>query len=162
LVHTLSDPQVRRSLSDAARVDARPSEPPFWWNEHSACTRETAAESQHRSSRVVYPEGDDVARRLAERVVALTPPVSDVRTAALKPAELGAALRSGSERAYVLAAPRRSLAPCRDSSGWPRTASILPLLDTRAFLIVRRGSPPLTVEWDGTIRINSIRTPDPR
>jgi hypothetical protein len=160
LAHTLSDPQVQRSLADAARVNARPAEPPFWWSELSACTGHTAAESQQWSSRVVYAEGDDVARRLAERVVALTPPGTDVRTAALKPAELGAALRSGSEKAYVLAAPRRSLAPCRDSSGWPRTASILPLIDTRDFLIVRRGSPPLTVEWDGTIRIEGIRTPD--
>ena len=153
LAHTLSDPQVQRSLADAAQVDARPAEPPFWWTELAGCGEYRAAESQHRSSRVVYAEGDDVARRLAERVVALTPPGTDVRTAALKPADLGGALRTGSERAYVLAAPRRSLAPCRDSSGWPRTASILPLIDTRDFLIVRRGSPPLTVEWDGTIRI---------
>ena len=160
LAHTLGDPQVQRSLADAARVDARPAEPPFWWSEVSVCTGHIAAESRHRSSRVVYAEGDDVARRLAERVVALTPPGTDVRTAALKPTELEAALRSGSEKAYVLAAPRRSLAPCRDSLSWPSTASILPLIDTRAFLIVRRGSPPLTVEWDGTIRIDDIRTPD--
>ena len=158
LAHILRDPQVQRSLADAARVSARPAQPPFWWSEISACTGHTAAGSEHRSSRVVYAEGDDVARLLAERVVALTPPGTDVRTAALKPAELGAVLRSGSEKAYVLAAPRRSLAPCRDTSSWPRTASILPLIDTRDFLIVRRGSPPLTVEWDGRIRIDSIRT----
>ena len=159
LARALSDSQVQRSLADAARVDARPAEPPFWWSELSACTAHTAAEPQHRSSRVVYPEDDEVSRRLAERIVALTPPGTEVRTAALKPAELGVALRNGSEKAYVLAAPRRSLAPCRDASGWPRTASILPLIDTRDFLIVRRGSPPLSVEWDGTIRIDSIRTP---
>ena len=160
LAHILRDAQVQRSLADAARVSARPAQPPFWWSELSACTGHPAAESQHRSSRVVYAEGDDVARLLAERVVALTPPGTDVRTAALKPAELGAVLRSGSEKAYVLATPRRSLAPCRDSSSWPRTASILPLIDTRDFLIVRRGSPPLTVEWDGRIRIDGMRTPD--
>ena len=159
LAHALSDSQVQRSLADAARVDARQAQPPFWWSEVSACSAHTAAQSQHRSSRVVYPEDDDVARRLAERIVALTPPGTEVRTAALKPAELGVALRNGSEKAYVLAAPRRSLAPCRDASGWPRTASILPLIDTRDFLIVRRGSPPLSVEWDGSIRIDSITTP---
>ena len=161
LAHTLSDPQVQRSLTDAARVDARPAEPPFWWSEVSACSGPTAAETQNRSSRVVYAEGDDVARRLAERVVALTPPGTEVRTAALNPAQLGAALRNGSEKAYVLAAPRRSLAPCRDSLSWPSTASILPLIDTRASLIVRRGSPPLTVEWDGSIRIDGMGTSDP-
>lgn len=160
LANTLSDPQVQRSLADAARADARPAEPPFWWSGVSACTGNTGAESRHRSSRVVYADGDDVAQRLAERIVALTPPGTDVRAAALKPTELGAALRSGSEKAYVLSAPRQSLAPCRDSLSWPSTASILPLIDTRAFLIVRRGSPPLTVEWDGTIRIDGIGTAD--
>jgi hypothetical protein len=161
LAHVLSDPQVQRSLTEAARVDARAAEPPFWWSELSRCPVDTAAESQQRSSRVVYVEGDDVGRRLAERVVALTPPGTDVRTAALKPAELDSALRTGSERAFVLAVPRRSLVPCRDSSGWPRAATMVPLIDSRAFLIVRRGSPPVTVEWDGTIRIEGTKGPSP-
>jgi hypothetical protein len=29
----------------------------------------------------------------------------------------------------------------------------LPLIDTRAYAIVRKGVPPLTVEWDGTLRV---------
>jgi hypothetical protein len=29
----------------------------------------------------------------------------------------------------------------------------VPLIDTRASVILRRGSPDLTVDWDGTIRL---------
>jgi hypothetical protein len=148
-----ADRQLVRSLTDAAGVDARAAEPPFWWSDLSACPQDAVPASERQPPRVVYPEGDEVARRLAERVVALTPPGTNMRTAALAPAELAGALRSGSDGAYVLAVPRQSLAPCRDASRWPRSASILPLIDSRASVIVRRGSPPLTVEWDGTLTI---------
>jgi hypothetical protein len=149
----LADPQAGRSLADAAGVDARMAEPPFWWSDLSACRRNNVAVSRQQSPRVVYAEGDEVARRLAERVVALTPSGTGVTAAALGPAQLTAAVQRGSDKAYVLAVPRRSLVPCRDSSGWPPAASIHPLIDSRAFAIVRRGSPPITVDWDGSIRI---------
>jgi hypothetical protein len=158
--HSLSritaDPQAAGSLADAAGGEARPAEPPFWWSDLSACRRDDVHASGGHPPHVAYPEGDEVARRLAERVVALTPPGTNVRTAARAPAELAGALRSGSGGAYVLAVPRQSLAPCRDASGWPRSASILPLIDSRASVIVRRGSPPLTVEWDGTLTIEDV------
>ncbi|HEU4680381.1 MAG TPA: hypothetical protein VFS51_01465, partial [Gemmatimonadales bacterium] len=67
---------------------------------------------------------------------------------------LTAALRSDSERAYLLALPRQSLSPCRDSDEWRLGASALPLIDTRAHAIVRRGAPPLTLDWDGTVRVD--------
>ncbi len=160
LSRAMTDPQVRRSLADAVGLDARPAEPPFWWNELTACTRDTAAVSQHQAPRIVYPLGDDVARQLAERALALTPSETGLRTVALAPAELAAALRRGAHRAFVLAVPRQTLAPCRDSSAWPRATSILPLIDVRSFVIVRRGSPPLTVDWDGTIRIEPAEGDD--
>ena len=107
-----------------------------------------------RSSRVVYLHGDEVARGLADRIVALTAAGTGLRTAALEADELTAALLSNSERAYILAAPRKSLAPCRDFADWPAGASILPLIDTRASAIVRRGAPPLVIEWDGSVRVD--------
>jgi hypothetical protein len=45
------------------------------------------------------------------------------------------------------------LAPCRDSLDWPPGALVTPLIDVRARAIVRRGSPPLWVDWLGTVRI---------
>ena len=145
---------VRSSLArDAVRAEARPAEPPFWWDSLAACSGADSVEQHLTASRIVYPRGDDVARGLAERIVALAGSEASLRAAGLAPAEFAAALRDRTERAYVVAAPRASLAPCRDASAWPSGASIQPLIDTRARAIVRQGSPALTVDWDGTVRV---------
>jgi hypothetical protein len=150
----LSTDSARSSLArDAVRAEARPAEPPFWW-QNPACPEATSRPgSGTASSRIVYPEGDRVARDLAERIVALAGSTTRVRSAALSNPEFAVALRSGSELAYIVAAPRNSLAPCRDSSTWPAGTSVTPLIETRARAVVRQGAPPLMVEWDGTIRV---------
>jgi extracellular solute-binding protein (family 5) len=152
---TVAGDSVRRSLArDAVRAEARPAEPPFWWDSLAACGVVPEPEGQRLSaSRIVYPRDDEVARGLAERLVALAGTGTSLRVAALGPAEFAAALRDRTERAYVIAASRESLAPCRDASAWPSGALIQPLIDTRARAIVRRGSPDLTVDWDGTVRV---------
>jgi hypothetical protein len=146
---------VRRSLvRDVVRAEARPAEPSFWWDSLAGCPVVSDLEGQHlTASRIVYPREDEVARGLAERLVALAGTGASLRAAALDPAELAAALRDGTERAFVIAAPRESLAPCRDASAWPPGASIQSLIDTRARAIVRRGASDLTVDWDGTVRV---------
>ena len=144
----------RRSLAgDAVRADARAAQPPFWWNEVAACPARVVSGPSATSSRVGYIRGDEVARGLAERIVALAGPGTGLRAAALEPAEFARLLRAGSDRAYVVALQRHTLAPCRESAGWPGAARIQPLIDTRAHAIVRRGAPPLTVDWDGTVRV---------
>ena len=90
---------------------------------------------------------------MAERVVALAGWGPGLRTEALEPAEFSGLLRYGAERAYVLALPRQTLVPCREAAALPGGARIQPLIDTRAHAIVRKGAPPLTVEWDGTVRV---------
>jgi len=151
---TVTGDSVRRSLArDAVRAEARPAEPPFWWDSLSVCSTDTAPEEQHlTASRIVYPRDDEVARGLAERLVALGGSGTSLRAVGLGPADLAAALRDGTERGFVIAAPRESLAPCRDAA-WPTNTSIQPLIDTRARAIVRQGSPALTVDWDGTVRV---------
>jgi hypothetical protein len=72
--------------------------------------------------------------------------------------DLANAIRSGTERGYVIGLPHETLAPCRELSRLPVGASIVPLIDTRAQAIVRRGSPDLTVDWDGTVRV--VRVPE--
>jgi hypothetical protein len=144
----------RRSLArDAVSADARAAEPPFWWNEAAACPPGVASGPTPTSSRVAYIRGDEVARGLAERIVALAGPGTGLRAAAVEPADFARLLRTGSDRAYVVALPRQTLVPCRESAGWPEGARIQPLIDGRAYAIVRRGAPPLTVEWDGTLRV---------
>jgi hypothetical protein len=148
---------VRRSLArDVVRAEARAAEPPFWWDSVAGCRAILSNGLRASSSRVVYPRGDEAARGLAERVVALAAGGSPLRAAGLREPELAAALRDGTERAYVVPVPRQSLAPCRDSATWPPGASIQPLIDTRARAILRRGSAALTVDWDGTVRLADV------
>jgi hypothetical protein len=102
---------------------------------------------------VVYPQGDPVARALAERMVALAGTSPRLRTMGLEPAALEASLQSGTEQAYIWAVPRQTLDPCRELSGLVRGMRVQPLIDTRARAIVRRGAPPLEIDWDGTVRV---------
>lgn len=145
----------RQSLArDAVDADARPAEPPFWWSERSCSANEPAAVAS-TSDRIVYLREDVVARALAERLVALAGPSNRLRAAALEQSELAGALRSGSERAYVLGLSRKPLQPCRELSNFPAGTRILALIDSRAHAIVRLGAPPLSVDWDGTVRVVS-------
>jgi hypothetical protein len=154
LAGDLNATSVRSSLAtDAVRASARAAEPPYWWSDQRACRAVSTLHSGSTSSRVVYRKDDEVARGLAERIVALASTSAGLRAVGLDAAEFATAVRGGSERAYVIGLPRQSLAPCRDGSMWPAGARLRPLIDTRAYAIVRKGAPPLTVEWDGTIRV---------
>jgi hypothetical protein len=153
LVGGLGTASVRRSLADdAVRAGARPAEPPYWWNDLQSCPVGPPGQSGSPRSRIIYRKDDDVARGLAERIVALASSHT-LRAVGLEQAEFASAVQDGTDGAYVIGLPRRSLAPCRDASRWAADARLLPLIDTRAYAIVRRGVPPLTVEWDGTVRV---------
>ncbi|MEO7238286.1 MAG: hypothetical protein ABIZ96_06715 [Gemmatimonadales bacterium] len=144
---------VGRSLArDVAQADARAAEPSVWRGE---CTHTDLSHvvTPPISPRIVYPRDDKVARGLAERIVALTRDSVPLRSAGLDPAEFAAAVRSQGDRGYVLGLPRQVSAPCHELAALPAGARIQPLVDTRAHAIVRRGVPPLTVEWDGTLRV---------
>src|SRR5437016_4559599 len=74
----------------------------------------------------------------------------------LAPAAFAVALRAGGDAAYVLPLRRRVFDVCRaalDLPPWSWTATVQPLLDVRPHALVRRGLPPLQVDWDGTLRI---------
>jgi hypothetical protein len=138
---------------DAVPADARPAEPPFWWD-GLACGAPgspPSPSSEAASAAVVYPREDPVARALAERLVALSDRPG-VLARGLSPAALADALRAGRERAYVLALPRTALVPCREMTAWPSRSAVVPLIETRAVAIARRGIPRLTVEYDGGLR----------
>ncbi len=140
---------------DAVAGEARGAEPPFWWNDRPSC--ETAAspstgDTARAGATVVYPRDDRMARGLAERIVALAK-VPGTSALGLGSTELAASLRAGSARAFVIPLPRQSLLPCRDSAGWPLGASVVPLVDARSTLILRRDHPALAVDWDGTVRL---------
>lgn len=140
-------------VQDAVPADARAAEPPYWWSGASSCSAGSTAGAIPTSQRIAYVRGDEVGRSLAERWVALAGSETPLRTVGLEQPQFDAALRQGSERAFVVGLPRQTLRPCHDMADLPHGARITPLIDSRAHAIVRRGAPPLSVEWDGTVRV---------
>jgi hypothetical protein len=117
------------------------------------------------------------AAMLASLVPGIAARDARVIAAGLPPAEFTAELGKGRDLAYVLPVPRRALAPCEQARsliaaiGWalpgldrdvvpPSSTSatalpalgraLVPLIDTRSSLIVRRGVGNVVVDWDGT------------
>ena len=139
---------------DAVHVMARGAAPPFWWDAMGPCSEVQALpppQSAPRSDAVVYAREDAVARALAERVVALSDQPT-MATRGLPRRAMPEAIRAGYGRAYVLAVARPALIPCREVAGWPAGSTLIPLIDTRMSVIVRRGVPRLTVDLDGALR----------
>jgi hypothetical protein len=145
---------VRSSLArDAVRASARVAEPPYWWGDLERCSAPASRLPTSSGARIIYRKDDEVARGLAERIVALASATAGLRAVGMEAASFAQAVRDGTERAYVIGLPRQSLAPCRDDAMLPPGARSLPLIDTRAYAIVRKGVSPVTVEWDGTLRL---------
>jgi hypothetical protein len=137
---------------DAVRADARAAAAPSWWERAGACPQVTPPSAWRRplANTVVYRASDRVARDLAERIVALAG-APELAARSLDDEAFRSALASGSERGFVLAAPVHATVPCRESAGWPPSATVVPLIETRPHAILRRGTPPFEVEWDGTL-----------
>ena len=153
---TSSTVRLRETLAhDALRVDARAAEPPFPWG---ACAGPAAAPARTAAPpapRIGYPAGDRIARDLAARIVAVgAAPARSI--VALDSSALRQSLREGREAAYILAEPRAPLIPCAGPVPWPAGVTLIPLVDTREHAILRRGAPPVTVDWDGTIRLAPV------
>lgn len=146
---------VHRALArDVVQAEARAAEAPFWWSGPAGCKPDLTIKPVilPRAPRIVYPREDQVAKGLAERIVALAGDPA-LKAAGLTAAAFARALQGGSDRGYVLALPREVAAPCSHSAALPTGAWIEPLIDTRATAIIRRGTAPLTVDWDGVVRV---------
>jgi hypothetical protein len=137
--------------ADAVHAEARPAQGPFLWTEAKCASPQSGSIRTIPGSTVAYPRGDEVARGLAARLVAITN-APDVVARPLEPSQLAAALRAGADRAYIVSLPRRALVPCREMADWPPLASLFALIDTRARLVLRDGVPPLEIEYDGALR----------
>jgi hypothetical protein len=105
-----------------------------------------------RRRRIVYPRGDRTARELAERIVALSSANLTLQPAAFE--DLAHRLINRADLAYVVPFPLGEPTPC---AGHPpvlsMTATVEPLVDTRAHLILRRGTMRASIDADGTPRI---------
>ena len=149
---------------DAVRADARAAEPPYWWADTTGCNTPAlrSPPTSTRTSRVVYPRDEPVARALAERLVAVLGGRATV--AALAPNAFQSALMSGAEMAYVLSLQRMTLDRCRSVNDllarvpWLAAGDALtPLIDTRVHAVVRRDRLNLVLAWDSTVAIVAPR-----
>ncbi|HEU4699661.1 MAG TPA: hypothetical protein VFS40_10800 [Gemmatimonadales bacterium] len=171
---------LRRALArDAVRSAARGAEPPFWWEGDASCLAAAAPGGDltaPRTHRIVYPADDATAGELAERIVALAAstdrpgwlpapvgaPVPTARAAPLDSTALTRALAAGNEAGYVLPLPRLRPASCAALPRLPAGATLVPLVDTRAHAVVRRGVAPFAVDGDGTLRFFPDSSLSPR
>ena len=155
-VSTTLDSTLKLSLvRDVVQTDARPSASRHWWNSSPCSVEISMVGTTPTGSRIVYQQTDPVARQLAERLVAVADVRSPLSALASDPLRFAAELERGADRGYIVAIPLQSASPCRESAQWTRRGRLYPLIDTRQHAIVRRGSPPLSVDWDGTPRFLS-------
>lgn len=184
---------------DAVRGDARGHRPPGWWDEAGGCRTTDATvglpvvpAGAYRTSgarRIVYPEGDVVARDLAERIVALAsagPASSSARAlaaavpglfdgGALLAVGLGqqdyeTTLRVGDDFAYLLGTPQRAFDRCQELSELSRraewlavgqidlAAALIPLVDTRRYIIARPERLALSLDWGAMVYVPPFAT----
>jgi hypothetical protein len=136
---------------NAVRTEARPVELSSWTDSSARCSQRGARPGAPSKS-IAYPAGDPTARELAERLVAVAEGAAPT-VRPLDPDSFAAALRRGDAVGFIVSGPVVAAAPCVESAGWPAGARVVPLVETRAHAIVRRGAPPLAVEWDGAVRV---------
>jgi hypothetical protein len=175
--------QVLAELAkDAVRADARPSQPPFWF-QNPKCLNDVSAQepaaATTRERTIAYARDDAIARDIAERIAALAWPAARVPPwlRALLPAEYGSggapAVRELSARevldwlrarrgiALVVALPRINADICASAVvADPAVNAIMntpglrftPLIDARGYLVHRPGLGRVLLDGDGTLR----------
>lgn len=148
----------RTDLSqDAVRVEARAAEVPFWWTRLGRCPERERGPASATGQRVTTPPlGDPIGRAIAERLVALSGRPMRVSDGVYAHTPV-TAIRSELGTAYVIPVPSTALVPCREIAAWPAGATVVPLIETRRSVVVRRGVPPITVDFDGRLRAVETR-----
>lgn len=160
---------------DAVQADARGAEPPFWWQRDAGCTGGAVRFAGGAPRVVGYAADDPIARQLAERIVALAggrdslawlprrltaTAAGPIRAAGFAPVALNNALAAGQIVAFVGAYPRTRPAVCTGTTRVPVGATLLPLVDSRAHALVRRGSgAAFFIRSDGSLRFVPNPTP---
>jgi hypothetical protein len=156
---------------DALRVDARVAQPPIEWAESYECSS-AGRPTGRRSDRVIHSDGDGAARALAERLVALLtrPGASDdwmtiliperrdrLVAAGLNGDAFAAALRAGGDAAYIVPLARAGAEPCAQIGLAHGAVRVLPLVETRTSVIVRRGLMGIETDARGTLLFGGAR-----
>ncbi|HEX9729318.1 MAG TPA: hypothetical protein VGA37_12500 [Gemmatimonadales bacterium] len=137
---------------DAVRVDARAATEAYWFQQAGVCGEPARRDGEGAgdSEIVAYPAEDRTAELLAERLMVLsTRPL----TAAGVPARLFASrVAAGVDAVSLVPVPIRSFTPC-DVMASVRWSRVVPLVETRAHLVMRLGVASVITDWVGTPRI---------
>ncbi|HEU4585913.1 MAG TPA: ABC transporter substrate-binding protein [Gemmatimonadaceae bacterium] len=172
---------LRDALAMAVHIEARGAEGPCWWRSGSSGARRDP-HLHTRPRQILYSMEDATARELAERIVALASPGreepattalrhaapelfegGDWNAAGMDSIHFAARLKRGTDGAYILALPSdpewpaAARAALRAAAPWLApfggTGAILPLVDARETLLIRRerGIPRMTILHDATV-----------
>jgi hypothetical protein len=153
---------------NAVTASARGSVEPFPWRTDSACAVTSSAPMTRPHAYVAYVAGDETSRQLAERVVSIAgtnakrtwissivqdgPPTHYLLLAKLPAESVAVALAAGRVAAAVVPVARDPRAPCFTTGNARVNVGAVPLVDTRAHVIVRRGSgAAFTIGADGSL-----------
>lgn len=159
-------------LLDAVGTDARPADPPAWWGS-SRCAEPTTPRAGTPRAEVLYPIGDPTARSLASRIVALAgrsdpPPWLAGRlggaggrlvAVAADSGTLRTAIRTGTRLLVVAADPVAVSLGCPEAPWSTGAGARAVLLETRGYLVVRRGIGPLAIDRAGGVRVHPGESP---
>jgi hypothetical protein len=176
------DPALSAQLAaDVIRDEARPARDAYWWADVAACGPPRllpVSLPDTLAPQLVYPDGDPVARVIAERLVALARageltefvPALGMPALSRLPATALSAVGAPAGRLYdvrtwppsaalVIALPARTLDPCTSLEELRRRLGsltplaiqrvVVPLVETRRSLILREGMAGVALGWDG-------------
>jgi hypothetical protein len=188
---------IDRLARDAVKGGARPHGSAGWWEDLKACRasrvrlaelplRPAPAAYRTGTRRLAYREGDETARQLAGRLVALVAGSEDdvvanlaaaipglrgaagaLHAVALPDSAFAAALHDGSAFLYMVGMSIRVFDECRAVESLARRAPwlplgsldpqrlLVPLIDTRSYLVARGPMPPIYISWDGSLRVGA-------
>lgn len=165
---------------DAVTADVRSATEPFAWRSDSICANSRMTTSQTFNSNappiIAFSSDDIIARQLAERMVSLLTtntrtswiasefgqhrPVSGFRIAPFPADSLDTILATGRAIAAVRPVARDPRTPCGTRTNAPVPLGAIPLVDSRAHVLVRRGSGAMFyVAPDGSLQF--FRRPRP-
>jgi hypothetical protein len=132
---------------DAVRADARPTEAPPWWG--SGLCRVPPNTPVVRLPGIAIAGNDPIARALAERLVAVAGS-SIRRVLSLSPAQFDSVARKGAASAFIVALPAGAPVDCQAVPPLPVGWTLVPLIQTRATMVVGPRVPAFVVLGDGT------------
>ena len=175
-VYVVVMPAVHRGMADAIEdpdlpgivgITARaPGALDGWWWQDSSCSLPPpSAAAISLTTRLLYDSNDVVARRIAQRLVAVIGTGTDERLTAegLDSTDYRRSMSLGSDWGYVVSLPATSTAPCLEAESllsyapWLDLAgaTVSPVIETRPYAVVRpdRVSGRVVLEWGGRLRV---------